>query len=59
VDILEGDRGIMFKAFCYCCKEHVETLDEKEFRKAGHVSDKDEAKSKYGVNASQLKRDVK
>lgn len=44
----------MFLAFCYCCKQHITAQDEKEFRKSGHVDDKDSAKQKYGINISRL-----
>lgn len=49
----------MFKAFCYGCKQEVTTVDEKEFRKSGHVSTKDDAQTKYQINTSRLRPDVR
>ena len=46
----------MFKAYCYCCKQLIETTDEKEFRKSGHVSDRVEAYSKYGISTNRVLR---
>jgi hypothetical protein len=49
----------MHKAFCYGCKKVVVSLDEKEFRRSGHVSTKQDAESKYQIATNKLRPDVR
>lgn len=49
----------MYTSFCYCCKQHITSLDENEFHKEGHVNNPDQARTKYHINANRLMKDVK